>query len=264
MKEVTRPSVRLLEVPIHALTMDQAVAMADKAIANRQRLLIGMVNAAKLVQMRRDEDLRRAVLRADLILADGMSVVWASRFLGQRLPERVTGIDLMYRMLRLSHEKGYRVYCLGAAEEVLAATAARIRADYPSAVLAGTHHGYFAAEEEAKIVAEIRGARPDILLVAMSSPRKEQFLGRWADAMNVPVCHGVGGSFDVLAGKVRRAPPVWQRLGMEWLYRLLQEPGRLWKRYLVTNSLFIGWVVMERLRRHRSAHTAADGVTGGT
>lgn len=240
-----QPTRRLFGVPINALTMDDVLATASVAINSRNRLLIGVVNAAKLVNMRRDAELHSAVFSCDLILADGASVVWASRLLGRPLPERVAGIDLMHRLLERSSECGYRVYCLGATETVLEQAVARLASDYPGAVFAGRHHGYFGRDEEAEIVADIQASCPDILFVAMSPPKKEQFLARWCAVLHVPVCHGVGGAFDVLAGKVKRAPPRWQRLGLEWLYRIVQEPRRLWRRYLVTNTLFCGMVLAE-------------------
>ncbi len=235
----------LFGVPLHALTMEQVLDRVDEAIAHRERLLIGVVNAAKLVNMTRDPALRRAVLDANMILADGMSVVWASRLLRQRLPERIAGIDLMLAMLDRGQRMGRRVYCLGASQEVLDAAVARMVAWYPGIVIAGRRHGYFDVSEEAEIAAEIRASRADILLVAMTSPKKEEFLARWFRHIEVPVCHGVGGSFDVLAGKVRRAPKSWQRLGLEWLYRVVQEPRRMWRRYLVTNTLFCGMLLRE-------------------
>lgn len=240
----------ILGVPIDALTMEEVLDRVDKAIGSRDRLQIGVVNAAKLVNMRRDSTIRADVLSCNLILADGVPVVWASRVLGRPLPERVAGIDLMLGMLRRGNEHGYRVYCLGASEDVLATAVARIAADYPRVCLVGRHHGYFTSQEESGLVAAISDAKPDILLVGMSSPKKERFLARWRDQLGVPVCHGVGGSFDVLAGKVRRAPLVWQRLGLEWLYRVCQEPRRLWRRYLVTNTLFCTLVTKEFLLRH--------------
>jgi N-acetylglucosaminyldiphosphoundecaprenol N-acetyl-beta-D-mannosaminyltransferase len=238
-------SPKLLGVPIDSLTMEQALARVEQAIASRTRLLVGVVNAAKLVSMQRDPLLQRDVLACDLILADGMSVVWASRILGQSLPERVAGIDLMLGMLRHASARGYRLYCLGATADVLASALARIAAEFPGVKIVGRRDGYFSEAEEDEIAELIRRSRPDILLVAMSSPKKERFLGRWGQSLGVPVCHGVGGSFDVLAGKVRRAPESWQRMGLEWLYRAIQEPGRLGKRYLVTNALFCRMVFAE-------------------
>jgi N-acetylglucosaminyldiphosphoundecaprenol N-acetyl-beta-D-mannosaminyltransferase len=209
------------------------------------------VNAAKLVGMQRDARLRDDVLACDLILADGMSVVWASRLLRQPLPERVAGIDLMLAMLRRGARLGWRVFCLGATEEVLEGTVARIAADYPGLTVAGRRNGYFDPGQDREVAAQIAAARPDILLVAMTSPKKESFLARLGPELGVPVCHGVGGSFDVMAGRVRRAPAAWQRVGMEWLFRVLQEPGRLWRRYLDTNLAFCRMVAAEWLAKRR-------------
>lgn len=252
---MTPPVRELFGVPIAAITMADAVTAVDDAIQSRRPLQIGVVNAAKLVNMRRDEALRASVLSSSIVLADGTSVVWASRLLGRPLPERVAGIDLMMAMLARGNTQRYRIYCLGATQAVLDAVIERIRQEYPGVVVAGSHHGYFAAPDEERIAADIAGAAPDILLVAMTSPRKEQFLARWSSRLHVPVCHGVGGSFDVFAGLVQRAPAGWQRLGLEWLYRVKQEPRRLWKRYLVTNTLFIDMVVVELVRNWRQAIT---------
>jgi N-acetylglucosaminyldiphosphoundecaprenol N-acetyl-beta-D-mannosaminyltransferase len=244
---------QVLGVPIAALTMSEAVDLVQSAIAARENLQIGVVNAAKLVNMRRDPDLRADVLACDMVLADGMAVVWASRVLGCELPERVAGIDLMFAMLERGSRHGYRIFCLGATQEVLDGVLAVFGRDYPGVVIAGSHHGYFSQPEEASVAAQIAASKADILIVAMTSPRKEQFIARWGGSLGVTVCHGVGGSFDVVAGKVQRAPAAWQRLGLEWLYRVKQEPRRLWRRYLVTNTMFVSLVLSEwfqlKLRR---------------
>jgi len=247
---MTIPTSDLFGVPIAAVTLNQALDHVDEAISARRRLQIGVVNAAKLVNMKRSAALRDDVLSSDLVFADGTAVVWASRILGRPLPERVAGIDLMMGMLARGHQRGYRVYCLGARSDVLQGVVDHIGRQYPGVIVAGMHHGYFTAAEEEQVVADIVRASPDILLVAMTSPRKEQFLARWSRQLAVPVCHGVGGSFDVVAGVVRRAPESWQRLGLEWLYRVKQEPRRLWKRYLVTNTAFV-WMVFAALLRQQ-------------
>ncbi len=248
----TWPCQSLLGVSVHALNQGEVLDIIDQAIADRKQLLIGVVNAAKLVNMRRDAALDSAVRQADLTLADGMSVVWASRLLRRSLPERVTGIDLMTAMLARGAQRGYRIYCLGATQDVLDETVRRINEEYPGVVVCGQRNGYFDSSEERAVADAIADARPDILLAAMSSPKKELFLAKWRTHLNVPVCHGVGGAFDVMAGKAVRAPVVWQRLGMEWLYRLLQEPRRLWRRYLVTNTLFCGMVLSEMTGRNKT------------
>ncbi|KAF0189885.1 MAG: Riboflavin synthase alpha [Desulfobulbaceae bacterium] len=249
MEEAARyPTVRLFDIPIKAMTMDQVLGLIEQAISATSPLQIGVVNAAKVVNMYRNPALGADVLSSDVIFADGASVVWASHILGNPLPERVAGIDLMMGMLERGQVKKYRVYLLGATEEVNQTVAERIKTDYPGVIVAGRRNGYFSSNEEETIANDIAQARPDILLVAITSPKKEQFLARWSDRIKVPICHGVGGSFDVYAGKVKRAPLSWQRYGMEWLYRLLQEPGRMWKRYLVTNSLFC-WLIIRELGR---------------
>jgi N-acetylglucosaminyldiphosphoundecaprenol N-acetyl-beta-D-mannosaminyltransferase len=244
---------RILGLSVDALTMKQALSLVDETIRQRKQLLIGVVNAAKIVNMGRNHELDEAVRAADVIFADGMSVVWASRILGQKLPERVPGIDLMTHMLELADERGYRVFCLGAAQEVLEMIVRQIEERYPGAVLVGSHQGYFTNQDEPRIAEEIKAAAPDMLFAAMSSPKKEKFLARWSGQISVPVCHGVGGAFDVMAGKVKRAPRMWQKLGLEWLYRVIQEPRRMWKRYLVTNTLFCWMVFCAMLGLRRSS-----------
>lgn len=241
------PVRELFSIPVLAARIPQVLDLVDEAIRSRAPLRIGVVNAAKVVNIGRDSRLRQDLLSSDIILADGIAVVWAGRVLGQPLPERVTGIDLMYGMLERGTRHGYRVFCLGATDHVLGRVVDRIRVDYPGVQVVGHHHGYFDAAEELEVVTTILAARPDILLVAMTSPKKENFMARWAESLQIPVIHGVGGSFDVMAGKVDRAPRVWQRLGLEWLYRVIQEPRRLWRRYLVTNSLFVLLTIRELL-----------------
>jgi N-acetylglucosaminyldiphosphoundecaprenol N-acetyl-beta-D-mannosaminyltransferase len=241
----------LFGIRIAAVTMPEVVRVVDDAIASRRTVQIGVVNAAKIVNMQRDSRLREDVLASDLVLADGMAVVWASRLLGRPLPERVAGIDLMYALIDRAAGRGYRVFCLGATPEVLGAAVRSFQERCPGVTIAGAHHGYFSAEEEPAVARMIAESRADIVFIAITSPRKEQFLARWSRALNVPVWHGVGGSFDVAAGLVRRAPVLWQRCGLEWLYRTKQEPRRLARRYLVTNLLFIRIALREMLRARR-------------
>jgi N-acetylglucosaminyldiphosphoundecaprenol N-acetyl-beta-D-mannosaminyltransferase len=239
------PGPALRDLPIDPLTLEQAVERVDLAVRSQKRLRIGVVNAAKVVKMTGDPLLRDDVLSSNLLLADGTSIVWARRLLGRPLPERVAGIDLMLGILKRGSERSYGVYCLGATEDVLQKACSRISTDFPGVRIVGRRNGYFEGPEEEDVAAQINRARPDVVFVAMTSPKKERFLARWGRKLDVRVWHGVGGSFDVLAGKVRRAPVAWQRLGLEWLYRVLQEPGRLWKRYLITNVAFSLMVLRE-------------------
>lgn len=243
------PTRQLFDVRVDALTMPAVLDLAERAIDQRERLMIGVVNAAKIVKMRRDETLRRAVLGADLILADGMSVVWASKFMRTPLPERVTGIDLMLKLFELAQRRSFKIFLLGAKPEIVAGVQTRLAHDFPNAQVVGTQDGYYPADEEANVAERIRNSGADILFVAMTSPRKEKFMSTWGDALHVPVCHGVGGAFDVYAGLVKRAPRAWQAVGMEWAYRVAQEPRRLGMRYLDTNTVFLGMVARASARR---------------
>ncbi len=227
------------------MTMDQVLDYIYKHITARKQVQIGVVNAAKVVNMQRNPLLGEDVLSSDLILADGVAVVWASKILGKPLPERVAGIDLMFGLLERGNQYKYRVYCFGATEEVSLKVEENIARDYPNVIFSGRRNGYFSSDEEEAIARDIAAAKPDILFVAITSPKKESFLAKYSQMMGVLVCHGVGGSFDVYAGKVKRAPQVWQQLGMEWLYRVIQEPRRMWKRYLVTNTFFLWLLIKE-------------------
>ena len=231
--------VEVLGCAIDRVDMDEAARRCEAYVSARAGAQHMAVNAAKLVAMRRDEALRRLADDCDLVTADGQAVVWASRLLGDPLPTRVAGIDLMLELVALAERRGYRVYFLGARADVLDRAIARLRALHPRLVVAGSRDGYFSDDEEPSVAAEIRAARPDLLFVAMSTPRKEYFLGRWGAELDVPFSMGVGGSIDVVAGVTRRAPRLLQRLGLEWAFRLAQEPRRLFRRYLVTNSAFV-------------------------
>jgi N-acetylglucosaminyldiphosphoundecaprenol N-acetyl-beta-D-mannosaminyltransferase len=244
------PRLRLLGCPIDAVGMAEAVARCEKAIGAKRYLQQVSVNAAKFVAMSEDGPLREMVAASDLITADGQSVIWAARLLGVRLPERVAGIDLMERLLEVADRKGYRVYVLGARREVLETALEQLRARHPRLIIAGARDGYYEDSAVEQVCEEIRAARADILFVAMSSPRKEHFLGGHGESLGVHFAMGVGGSIDVIAGLTRRAPRAIQRLGLEWAYRLGQEPRRLAWRYLRTNSRF-AWMVLRAMLTRR-------------
>ena len=208
-------------------------------------------NAGVLCMMRRDPELRQACRSGDLVLADGMSVVWALRLASTPVPERVAGVDLMSRLLEAGAARGLRVFFLGAKEEVVRRLADSCAASYPGLVVAGFRNGYFSEADHPAVLEQIRQSRPDMLFVGMPSPFKEVFLERNRALLEVPILMGVGGSFDVLAGTVARAPSWLQAVGMEWSWRLLMEPRKMWKRYLTTNTEFI-WLVLREIRRSRA------------
>jgi N-acetylglucosaminyldiphosphoundecaprenol N-acetyl-beta-D-mannosaminyltransferase len=229
--------------------MDEAVDYCRRLIESRGYAQHMSINAAKLVSMRSDWHLRRIIADCELVTADGQSVVWASRLLGRALPGRVAGIDLMEQLFELAEREGYRIFILGARSDVLDKALEELRSRHPRLVVAGHRDGYFDDSESEAVAAQVRESSTDILFVAMSSPKKEYWLGRHGRELGVPLVMGVGGSIDVLAGLTRRAPLLMQRLGLEWLFRLLQEPRRLLRRYLVTNTQFMLLVARELVRR---------------
>jgi len=256
----------LFGLEVHPLTLEEVVRRAERAAHTRTRLMIGVVNAAKIVKLKADRVLRDSLLECDVVLADGQSVVWASRLLRRPLPQRVAGIDLFEAMLDLAHRRRLRVYLLGARPDVLARVRTEITRRWPEAVVAGARDGYFAPDEADQVAQEIAASGADLLFLGMTTPKKEIFLGRHGAGLGVPVMHGVGGSFDVLAGVTRRAPLRWQRLGLEWAYRVRQEPRRLWRRYAVTNTVFVGLVALELFHRrpaYRPAQPSPDSVLEG-
>jgi N-acetylglucosaminyldiphosphoundecaprenol N-acetyl-beta-D-mannosaminyltransferase len=265
MAELARRWVRrpMFGLQIDAMRMQDLVALAESAILARRRLLIGVVNAAKIVHLRSDAVLRESLLECDVLVADGQSVVWAGRALGEPLPERIAGIDLFEELLALADREQRSVFLLGARPEVLHAVEQAIATRWPRARVAGARDGYFDDADSGLVAAEIASSGADMLFIAMPSPRKETFLATHGPRLGVPVLHGVGGSFDVLGGLTRRAPERWQRWGLEWLHRVLQEPGRLWQRYLTTNTAFLVLLLRERIHRSRPyvPSTATEGAT---
>ena len=250
-KEVYRDCAYVLGAKIDRLDMAATIARIEMLIAVGKPQQHVVVNAAKLVAMRRDEQLADIVRSCILVNADGQAVVWASRILGDPLPCRVAGIDLMIELLSVAEQRAYRVFFLGATEEVVDKVIEICRSRYTGLKISGWHCGYFDENEEREIVQTIHASNTDILFLAMSTPKKEYWLAKYKDSLNVPFCMGVGGSFDVVAGKVKRAPVWMQRCGLEWLYRFLQEPRRMWRRYLVTNSAFIWLVIKAYIRQRR-------------
>jgi N-acetylglucosaminyldiphosphoundecaprenol N-acetyl-beta-D-mannosaminyltransferase len=243
-------SRRILGLSVNCLTMEEAIHRCITMIhEGRRSRIISTVNAALLVKSREDQGLRRALQSSELVLADGMPVLWIARALGARSADRVTGIDLMSELLRVAGREGLRLYFLGARADVLRALVKRVGDENGGAVIVGARDGYFAPEEGPAIVDEIRASRADILFVGMPSPFKEVWCHDNLERLGTPVILPVGGAFDVLSGFIRRAPRAMQVCGMEWLWRLLMDPRRKWRIYLETNPMFLALVVQASLRR---------------
>jgi len=249
--ELTSPvkRIRVAGCPVDQLSFTGAESEICRCIERRAPAHVVFVNAAKVVNYRRDRRLREAVDRADLLLADGVPVVWASRLLGRSLPGRVNGTDLMERMVKVAAERGYRVFFLGARRQVLNRAIEEFKRRHPDLLVAGSRDGYFRPEDEQSVIAEIVASRAQLLFLAISSPQKEMWVDDNLRRLGPIVCQGVGGSIDVVAGITRRAPMWMRHSGLEWFFRLLQEPRRMWRRYLQTNSLFLLAVCAAFVRR---------------
>jgi len=252
--------VDFLGIPIDALTMKETIQMIDDAIANQQRINHVVVNAGKVVSMQTDAQLFESVVSCDLINADGQAVVWASRFLGGYLPERVAGADLMQELVKLAAEKHYRCFFLGAKEEIVKKVVDIYTEKYGSSIIAGYRNGYFKKEEEAIVAEQIADSGAQMLFVAITSPKKENFMYTHREILaGVNFTMGVGGTFDVVSGITKRAPKWMQNIGMEWFYRFAQEPRRMWKRYLVGNSKFIMLILKARFKRKKTIQVQNSG-----
>lgn len=242
-RSVSVRRARVLGLPVDAVSMEDAVAVATRAIADRRPCRMLVTNANKSFLARRDPRLRSALENADLVVPE-----WATFWAAQRLQhpgvQYIGGIRLMVRLLREAEMRGWSVYLLGARTEVVEALAHRLQTAHPKLRIAGFHHGYLDETSDARVRADLARLRPDILFAGMGSPRQEYWLTGLKDGPYVSL--GVGGSFDVLSGQ-KRDTPVWMRArGLEWLFRLSQDP-RLWRRYLVTNPWFVWQVIRERI-----------------
>ena len=259
-----RPSPVFAGVPVANLTLDETLAQVAAWLREPDFRRMAVVNAAILLDVERDAGFRAALTTADLVTADGMSVVWAARwlpFLGGRLVARVAAPEVMEGVLAWCAHHGRRIYLLGATGEVVTAVCERLQQRFPTLSIAGARDGYFPEAASAAVATAIRSARADVLFVAMGSPKQELWLARYGPETGVRFALGVGGYFDILAGKRKRAPRWMQSCGLEWSFRLMQEPRRLWRRYLIGNPAFLGFLLRER--RRAANRRLATGLSAG-
>lgn len=237
--------IDFLGIPVDVLSMKDTIAAVDNAIRSNEHINHVVINAGKVVSMQTDKQLFESVVSCDIINADGQAIVWGARLLGGKLPERVAGADLMQELVKLAAEKKYKCFFLGAKEEVVKKVVDTYTEQYGGGIIAGYRNGYFTKEEEASVAKQIADSGAQLLFVAITSPKKENFMYAHRELLkDVNFTMGVGGTFDVVAGLTKRAPVWMQDIGMEWFYRFAQEPKRMWKRYLVGNSKFI-YLVMK-------------------
>lgn len=230
---------QILNTYVNALSMDETIAEVEKIIQAGVPTQHVVINASKVNLMNENPKLREIVNSCPLINADGASIIWAARQLGVPVSERVTGIDLFLNLVRVAAEKGYKIYLFGAKEEVVQKVRKIFLEQYPNLQIVGVRNGYFNPEDEEKMVEEMSASGADMMFVAFSSPKKEFWVNKYLKELRIPFVMGVGGSFDVVAGVTDRAPKWMQDHGMEWFYRFIQEPGRMWNRYIVGNWKFV-------------------------
>ena len=219
--------VKILDVPVHPLTMQEAVSALEESIANGEQAFVVTANAEIIMMCQQDAEYKKIVSQdAQLVLADGAGAVWAGRHLGYKVPERVAGFDLYCNLLKEAAVKGYKAYFFGGSPGIAEAAKAKSEELYPGVQVVGCRNGYFQEEESQAIIEEINASGADMLFAALGAPKQEKWLVRYHDQLNPKVLMGIGGSFDVFAGKMERAPKWMQDASLEWLFRLYKQPSR--------------------------------------
>jgi N-acetylglucosaminyldiphosphoundecaprenol N-acetyl-beta-D-mannosaminyltransferase len=229
---MAKPYVELYGVHVSSMTMKDTVDYLADAIRTRLANHVITVNPIMIMTGLEDPSYMQVMQKAELLVPDGTGVVWAASYIGKPVKERVTGIELINELMDRGQREGWRVYLLGTTSDTIRTAADRIQERYPNIHIVGVRDGYFGEAEDAQVIEEIVKAEPDILLVGRASNNQEPWIGKYKHQLNIPVMMGVGGSFDVISGKLKRAPKLVQRLGFEWLFRLIQEPYR-YKRMLI-------------------------------
>lgn len=243
--------IDLLNVRVDRVDFAAVMGHVRQAIQRRQPCQIVTVNVDFIKLAKADPAYRRLINTADVSVADGMPLLWAARLIGAPLPERITGTDLVLGCAELAAADGRRLFLLGAAPGVAERAAAELRQRFPGLNICGVYAPPFGAwpeDEDRQIVARVQAARPDVLFVAFGAPRQDVWIREHLAELDVPVSIGIGGTLNFLAGKIRRAPQWMQDSGLEWLYRIAQEPGRLWKRYLLEDlPIFLQLIAQARI-----------------
>lgn len=229
----------ILNTYVNAISMEQTIDIVERIIKKGIPTQHVVINASKVNLMEKDKELQKIVNSCPLINADGASIVWAAKKLGVPLRERVTGIDLFQKLVSLANEKEYKIYLFGAKEEVVTRVKDIFEKQYSKLQIVGYRNGYFTKEDEPEIVKNMAESGADMMFVAFSSPKKEYWINKYLKEIHIPFVMGVGGSFDVVAGVTDRAPKWMQDHSLEWFYRFIQEPRRMWKRYIIGNAKFM-------------------------
>lgn len=218
--------VEILGVKVDAVTMAQAVERVENLIGAGKPSIVATANAEMILNATHDAELKKILNAASLVVPDGAGTVWAARHLGKTMPERVAGFDLVQELMKIAPVRGIKFFLFGAAPGIADKAKAKAEELYPGIKIVGTRNGYFKADDEPEIVSQIKNSRADILLAALGVPKQEKWLMKYKDELKIPVSIGVGGTFDVMAGVVKRAPLWMQKARLEWLFRAMLQPSR--------------------------------------
>lgn len=240
-----------LGIKFNSISFKDAIFKLESFIQERIPRIVYTVSIELAVLANENQDFRKLYDSADLLLVDSFGLCYVAKLFCKPISEPVNAARLMFAFLDIAVKKGYRIYFLGAKKEVLDKAVKNAKEKYPGINIVGWQHGYFDQENDTEIAKDICERKPDILFVAMSSPLKEKFIAKNVNRINVPVCMGVGGSIDVLAGKFRLAPLWVSKIGFEWFFRFIQEPRRMWKRYLITNIKFFYLLLVRELLKRK-------------
>ncbi len=239
-----RRRANILGCQVDLLTLEDGIIRIKDLIRRGRPAHILTLNAEIVYQAQTNEELKSIINRADMVTPDGIGIVWGGRQLGYDIRERVTGIDLLYRLCREAPAQGWKVYLLGSAPGVAEESGRRLIADFPGLQICGNHHGYFREEDIPALISEIKELAPHILFVSLGAPKQEKWIRKYKEQLGVPVSVGVGGSLDVIAGQKRRAPLWMIRLNLEWLYRLGSEPSRIRRQMALPK--FVGLILKSK------------------
>lgn len=239
-------NIRVFGLDYDNVTMEEAVKIMEEFIKEKTPHMVLTTGAELIARAYNNKELKKIYSSADLLTIDSQVVYLTSKLLRKPVKEPVSAAKLMFKFLELTENKCYKLFFVGAKDEVLKKAIANLKEKHPGLNIVGYHHGYFDFDNDNEVIEEIKKAEPDVLFVAMSSPFKEKFISKNLIKMNVPIAFGVGGTVDIAAGYCKFAPRWVTRFGLEWFYRFLQEPKRLWKRYATTNLVFI-WVVLKEM-----------------
>ena len=240
--------ITVFDIKVHPASLSEFVTVIREQLQLRKHIVQFGVNSATVNEASENEEFRRVINSADLLNIDGMSVVWALRCLGHTVPERVATPDLADGVMKMAEEQNFSVFLFGATDPVISLCVENLKRKYPLLRINGWRNGYFGPDDEFGIIDQINNSGADILLIGISSPKKEFFYDRFRDKLKVNYVLGVGGYFDILSGRTKRAPKWMQNIGLEWMFRLLQEPNRMWKRYLIGNNKFLLRLIKEKAK----------------